>query len=135
MIRFLVAAVGLGLVAAPISVLAQKTYRCGNTYQSYPCSAPAAGSKSDDKGKAAGASKPAVSNTDEKKPEAAKPVQSAEAKAQDDAVKAKKERCEKLRNDVAYNDAQLKRGGSAITMDRLQGERKQLDADMKKESC
>ena len=137
----------LAFGVAPVH--AQKTYRCGNTFQSYPCASnsstgiAAPGAKADDKGKlatAAVAAAPAAAKAseltpEEKKAEEAKQAKLAEAKKTEDAVKAKKARCDKLKDEMGYNAAQQKSGGSKTTMDRLAGDRKQLEADMKKEAC
>ena len=128
---------------------AQKTYRCGNTFQSYPCAlksgtgAATSGAKADDKTRpatAAVAAAPAAVKApemtpEEKKAEAANQAKLAEAKKTEDAVKAKKARCYKLKDEMGYNAAQQKSGGSQTTTDRLAGERKQLEADIKKEAC
>jgi type IV secretory pathway VirB10-like protein len=127
---------------------AQKTYRCGSTYQSYPCAlssstgSAAPGAKADDKTKAAGVAAPAPTapkapelTPEEKKAEEAKQAKLAEAQKVEDAAKAKKARCDKLKDEMGYNAAQQKSGGSKTTMDRLAGDRKQLEADMKKEAC
>jgi type IV secretory pathway VirB10-like protein len=130
-----------GIGAAP-AAFAQKTYRCGNTYQSYPCatnSATAGGAGADAKAKPAAQSiktpEPPPPTPEELKAAAAKDAQVAEAKKQEAAVKEKKARCDKIRNDLDYNSAQQKASVSNTTMERLKGERKQIDADMKKEAC
>ena len=141
-------ALALFLGAAP-AAFAQKTYRCGNTYQSIPCTINSStgggttGAKADDKTKATtGAAAPAPiapkapeMTSEEKKAEATKQAQLAETKKAEDAVKEKKARCDKLRDEMGYNAAQQKSGGSKTTMDRLAGERKQLDGDIKKAAC
>lgn len=137
----------LAFCVAPVH--AQKTYRCGNTFQSYPCAlnsstgGAAPGAKADDKTKpatAAVAAAPAAEKApeltpEEKKAEEVKQTKLAEAKKADDVVKAKRARCDKLMDEMGYNAAQQKSGGSKTTMDRLAGDRKQLEVDMKKEAC
>ena len=146
-----VATLALGLIFGPVAqVHAQKTYRCGNTYQSIPCAlnnstgGGAPGTKADDKTKAAAsvaAPAPTIApkapelTPEEKKAEEAKQAKLAESQKVEDAAKAKKARCDKLKDEMGYNAAQQKSGGSKTTMDRLAGDRKQLDADMKKEAC
>ena len=130
----------IGIGAAP-TAFAQKTYRCGNTYQSYPCatnSATAGGAGPDARAKPAAQSvkTPEPPPTpEERKATAAKDAQVGEAKKQEAAVKEKKTRCDKIRNDLEYNNAQQKASASNTTMERLKGERKQIDVDMKKEAC
>lgn len=136
-------AIGLAIVltiGTPLLAHAQKTYRCGNTYQSYPCALnnTSSAAKADDKGKATETAAPAKApelTPAEKKAEEAKQAKLAEAKKAEDAVKAKKARCDKLKDEMGYNSAQQKSGGSQTTMDRLAGERKQIEADIKKEVC
>ena len=137
----------LAYCVAPVH--AQKTYRCGNTFQSYPCALNSStggatpGAKADDKTKPATAAvvaapvaaKAPEMTPEEKKAEEAKQAKLAEAKKSEDAVKEKKARCDKLKDDMGYNAAQQKSGGSKTTMERLAGDRKQLEADMKKEAC
>ena len=141
-------ALALLLGTSPVAI-AQKTYRCGNTYQSIPCALNSStvggttGAKADDKTKTTtGAAAPAPiapkapeMTPEEKKAEAANQAKLAEAKKTEDAVKAKKARCYKLKDEMGYNAAQQKSGGSKTTMDRLAGERKQLDGDIKKAAC
>ena len=143
------AALLIGLAFGVVPVHAQKTYRCGNTFQSYPCASSSSaggatpGAKADDKTKPAAAAVAAASaaakapemTPEEKKAEEAKQAQLAESKKVEDAAKAKKARCDKLKDEMGYNAAQQKSGGSKTTMDRLAGDRKQLEADMKKEAC
>lgn len=116
---------GLGGVS---TALAQKTYRCGNTYQSYPCALTPG---------AAGAAKTDAKVEEKPKPAAAvpKPVEVVTLTPEQQAAKDKKERCDKIYNDMNYNSAQQKAAVSNTTMERLKGERKQIDADMKKEAC
>lgn len=129
----------------PHIAFAQKTYRCGNTYQSYPCTtnngagSAAASAKADDKAKPAGAAVPTPKapelTAEEKKAEEIKQAKLAEEKKAEDATKAKKVRCDKLKDEMGYNAAQQKSGSSKTTMERLAVDRKQLEADMKKEAC
>ena len=133
------------VLGLPYAAFAQKTYRCGNTYQSYPCAtnnsagAAAASAKADDKAKPAVAVVPAAKapelTAEEKKAEEIKQAKLAEEKKVEDAAKAKKARCDKLKDEMGYNAAQQKSGASKTTLDRLAGERKQLELDMKKEIC
>ena len=138
-------ALALGCVATVVQ--AQKTYRCGNTYQSIPCAlstttSGGAAAKAGDKNKTAAAAATAATpvkapemTPEEKKAEEAKQAKLGEAKKAEDAAKAKKARCEKLKDEMGYNAAQQKSGGSKTTIDRVAAEGKQLDADMKKEGC
>ena len=134
------------LLSAAGPAFAQKTYRCGNTYQQVPCTlstttsggGTATAGKPEDKAKAATAAAPAKAaemTAEEKKAEQAKQAKAAEAKKAEDDAKAKKARCDKLKDEMGYNAAQQKSGGSKTTMDRLAGEGKQIDADSKKEGC
>ncbi len=137
----LLAAALFGICSAP-AAFAQKAYRCGNTYQSYPCatnSATAGGAGADSKAKPAAQSvkvpEPPPPTPEELKAAAAKEAQLAEAKKQEAAAKDRKARCDKIRNDLDYNNAQQKASVSNTTMERLRNERKQIDAEMKKEAC
>ena len=136
-----------GVCAAP-AAFAQKTYRCGSTYQSYPCAGSASGQAGAASKGAAVAAKstapatasatvaaPAPMTEAEKKAADAKAAEEAEAKKKVAAVAEKKAKCDKIGNDLNYNSAQQKSGGSKTTMDRLAGERKVIEADMKKEAC
>ena len=133
------AAAVVAIVTAP-STLAQKTYRCGSTYQSFPCTGTVSASTgAATKGTAVAAKPgaPATASAAVAAPAAAPapPVMSeAEKKAAATAAE-KKTKCDKITNDLNYNSAQQKSGGSQTTMDRLAGERKQIDADMKMEGC
>jgi hypothetical protein len=146
---------------------AQKTYRCGNTYQSVPCTG-AEGKSGAVKTTDSGASQKPLAAADAKgKPGLAVPAVSClplqavpaaaavsaqpaaedkklaaakQAEAEADNKKAaaaaeKKSKCEKIRNDLNYNTAQLRAGGSNVTQDRLNGERRQLNDLFTKESC
>jgi hypothetical protein len=135
---------------------AQKTYRCGNTYQSVPCTG-AEGKSGAVKTTDSGASQKPLAAADAKgKPGLAVPAAAAvsaqpaaedkklaaakQAEAEADNKKAaaaaeKKSKCEKIRNDLNYNTAQLRAGGSNVTQDRLNGERRQLNDLFTKESC
>lgn len=119
------------------AAIAQKTYRCGNTFQSYPCAVPnaAASATSASAGKTDNKAKTPEATPEERKAEADKQAQLAEAKKQEDAAKAKRMRCDKVRNDMDYNAAQQKAAVSSTTMERLKTERKQIELDMKKETC
>ena len=136
----LLAAILFGVGATP-AAFAQKTYRCGNTFQSYPCttgSGTAGSAAADPKAKPAAQSVKVPEpppTPDELKAAAAKEAQVAEAKKQEAAAKEKKARCDKIRDDLGYNSAQQKASVSNTTMERLKGERKQIDIDMKKEAC
>lgn len=156
-------AVRVALATLPLSMYfvsgqsyAQKTYRCGNTYQSVPCSG--ADSKSgavkttdsgtsqkpltaaDVKGKPATAVPAAAAASAQPSAEDQKLAAAKRAEAEVDSKKAaaaaeKKSKCEKIRNDLNYNTAQLRAGGSNVTQDRLNGERRQLNDQFTKESC
>ena len=158
-------ALALLLGTAPVAI-AQKTYRCGNTYQSIPCTISDGKSgtiKTTDSGTAQkppaldASGKPikpetpsrsttAVSTTsaaaaapqltgEEKKLAAAKQAE-ADAEKKKAAVAAeKKARCDKIKNDINYNTSQLRAGGSNITQDRLNAERRQLNTSLSSEGC
>lgn len=119
------------------SALAQKTYRCGNVFQSYPCALDNSTGGAGAKGAkpAAQSVKAPEPTAEEKKAEADKQAQLAEKQKQEAAAKEKKSRCDKIRNDLDYNTAQQKSAVSNTTMERLKADRKQIDADMKKEAC
>ena len=132
------------LLGAASSALAQKTYRCGSTYQSFPCAGTVGGSSAGAATKGATvAAKPAAPAAAAAAvaiaapAAAAAPLTDAEKKAAvAKAVEAeKKAKCDKMINDLNYNNAQQKSGGSKTTMDRLAGERTAIEADMKKDSC
>ena len=158
------AALVLGTGAAT-TAQAQKTYRCGNTYQSFPCALtdakggpaktidsgavqkPAArDGKGDGKGSvaaapagakvpAAAAAAPAPLTEEEKKLATAKAAEEAEAKKKTSIAAEKKARCEKINNDLNYNTAQSRSGGSQTTMDRLAAERRKLNDDLRQAAC
>ena len=144
------------------SVYAQKTYRCGNAYQSFPCAL------SDDKGgpvktidsssaqkpgtengkggvasthpgaivpTAGAAAAPAPPTEAEKKLAAAKVAEAAEEKKKTAALADKKAKCDKINNDINYNTAQSRSGGSQTTMDRLNAERGKLNDDLRQAAC
>lgn len=116
---------------------AQKTYRCGNTYQSHPCAGPTGGAATKGATVAAKPGAPATVSAAVAAPAAA-PAPPAMSEAEQKAAAAaaqKKAKCDRITNDLNYNSAQQKSGGSKTTMDRLAGERKQIEADMKKEVC
>ena len=156
-----VAALVLGTgAAATATAQGQKTYRCGNTYQSFPCTMtdgkggpaktidsgaaqkPAA---KDGKGgvaaahpgaivpTAAAASAPATE--EEKKLAAAKAAEETEAKKKVSIAAEKKANCDKINNDLNYNTAQSRSGGSQTTMDRLAAERRKLNDDHRQAAC
>ena len=158
-------ALALLLGTAPVAI-AQKTYRCGNTYQSIPCTmsdgksgaikttdsnASQKPSALDASGKpvkpetssrsagavptaSAAATAPQLTE-DEKKLAAAKQAE-ADAEKKKAAVAAeKKARCDKIKNDINYNTSQLRAGGSNITQDRLNAERRQLNTSLSSEGC
>lgn len=148
------------VVAAAVgssSALAQKTYRCGNTYQSFPCAGndgkavktteggaatksagadPAAKSASASAStvKAAEAPKPPMTE-EEKKAAAAKAAEADADKKKAAALAEKKSKCDKLKNDLNYNTAQLRAGGSNFTQDRLNAERRQINDNLGREGC
>lgn len=148
------------VVAAAVgssSALAQKTYRCGNTYQSFPCAGndgkavktteggaatkpagadPAAksASASASTGKAAEAPKPPMTE-EEKKAAAVKAAEADADKKKAAALAEKKSKCDKLKNDLNYNTAQLRAGGSNVTQDRLNAERRQINDNLGREGC
>lgn len=157
-----VAALVLGTGAAS-TAQAQKTYRCGNTYQSFPCTMtdgkggpvktidsgaaqkPAA---KDGKGGVATAhpgaivptagaavAAPAASTEAEKKLAAAKAAEETEAKKKASIAAEKKTKCDKINNDLNYNTAQSRSGGSQTTMDRLAAERRTLNDDHRQAAC
>ena len=147
------AAAVVAIVTAP-STLAQKTYRCGSTYQSFPCTGSDAKSgalKSTDSGGAgksastvaksgvvtgsAAVTAPAVQTEEQKKLEAAKAAEDAEAKKKAAVVAEKKAKCDKINNDINYNTAQLRSGGSQTTQDRLNAERRKLNDDVRQAGC
>jgi len=162
-VNFLILAVFLsGIFWIPSPALAQKTYRCGNTYQSFPCAGTdgkaakttdgggaakpagvdsaakpggaAAGSTSASAGKAAEAAKPSVTE-DDKKAAAAKAAEAEAEKKKAAALAEKKSKCDKLKNDLNYNTAQLRAGGSSVTQDRLNAERRQINDSLGREGC
>ena len=51
------------------------------------------------------------------------------------AAAEKKAKCDKMVSELNYIIAQQKSGGSQTTMDRIAAERKQSEADLKKEGC
>ena len=133
---------GICLVSA---ASAQKTYRCGNTYQSHPCTGPAAGAAGGaaaTKG-AAVAAKPAAaaaaSATVAAPATAAAnaPMSEAEKKAAaaKTAAAEKKAKCDKMVSELNYIIAQQKSGSSQTTMERIAAERKQSEAELKKAGC
>ena len=143
-------AIVLFAVFAASAAFAQKTYRCGSTFQSYPCPGsvgPGSGSVAGAATKGAAvtaksgpatapaAAAPAPMTEAEKKAAAAKEAEDAEAKKKASAAAEKKAKCDKIVNDLNYNSAQQKAAPSNTTMERLKGERKQIDAELKKEAC
>ena len=153
----LLVAVLAGICAAP-AALAQKTYRCGNTYQSFSCAgtdAKGGALKSTDSGTTGAAGKPAtaaaksgaaatgaaavtapvVQTEEQKKLEAAKAAEDAEAKKKAAVVAEKKSKCDKINNEINYNTAQLRSGGSQTTQDRLNAERRKLNDDVRQAGC
>ncbi len=122
-----------------VSAHAQKTYRCGNTYQSMPCSL------SDGKGgtsthpgaivTTAGAAVAAPPTEEEKKLAAAKAAEEAEAKKKAAAAAEKKTKCDKINNELNYNTAQSRSGGSQTTMDRLNADRRKINDDLRQAGC
>ncbi len=161
----LLAALLIGVCAAP-AAFAQKTYRCGNTYQSYPCTGTdakgvplktpdsggakagaAAGAAAGvtaaaaaDKGgkpatSSAAASNPPAPTEEEKRLAAAKAAEDTEAKKKAAVAAEKKSKCDKINNDVNYNTAQLRSGGSQTTQDRLNAERRKLNDDLRQAGC
>ena len=142
---------------------AQKTYRCGSTYQSFPCTMsdgkggpvktidsgaaqkPAA---KDGKGgvasthpgaivptAGAAVAAPAPRTEEEKKLAAAKAAAEAEEKKKAAALAEKKAKCDKINNDLNYNTAQSRSGGSQTTMDRHAAERHKLNDDHRQAAC
>lgn len=152
----------VSLMSAPTSVFAQKTYRCGNTYQSIPCTGadgkggavkindsggtqkplvtglpakPATPAGSNPAGAAAVAGgAPQLSEAD-KKLAAAKQAEADSDKKNAAAAAEKKSKCDKIKNDLNYNTSQLRAGGSNVTQDRLNAERRQLNEQFTKDSC
>ena len=132
---------GAGALLAPAMLLlcaltapsanAQKTYRCGSTYQSFPCAgavgAPASAGAAT-KG-ATVAAKPAAAAP------ATAPANAPMTDAEKKAAAAKAAAAEKMVSELNYIIAQQKSGGSQTTMDRIAAERKQSEADLKKEGC
>ena len=147
----LLVAVVLGIlgIGAPSAVWAQKTYRCGSTYQSFPCTGTvAAGSASAATKGAAVAAKPvaaasaatasvAVTAAAPAAAPAPAPMTDAEKKAAaaKTAAAEKKAKCDKMLSELNYIIAQQKSGGSQTTMERIAGERRQSEAEFKKEGC
>ncbi len=156
--QFLIFAVSVVFACAVSSTaLAQKTYRCGNTYQSFPCAGndgkavetteggaatkpagadPAAksASASASTGKGAEAAKPQMTE-EEKKAAAAKAAEADADKKKAAALVEKKSKCDKLKNDLNYNTAQLRAGGSNVTQDRLNAGRRQINDNLGREGC
>ena len=143
-------------IGAAFTAQAQKTYRCGNTYQSFPCAmtdgkgAPVKTTDSgsvqksaakDGKGGVAAAhpgaavAAPAPPTEEEKKLAAAKAAEEAEAKKKASAAAEKKSKCDKINNDLNYNTAQSRSGGSQTTMERLNTERRKLNDDHQQAGC
>ena len=148
---------------AAFTAQAQKTYRCGNTYQSFPCAmtdgkgAPVKTTDSgsvqkpaakDGKGGVAAAHPGAIVPTagaavaasappteEEKKLAAAKAAEEAEAKKKASAAAEKKSKWDKINNDLNYNTAQSRSGGSQTTMERLNTERRKLNDDHRQAGC
>jgi hypothetical protein len=157
-VQFLVSAVSVAAAAVVSSnALAQKTYRCGNTYQSFPCAGndgkavkstdggaatkqagadPAAkpASASASAGKTAEAAKPQMTE-EEKKAATAKAAEADAEKKKAAALADKKSKCDKLKNDLNYNTAQLRAGGSQVTQDRLNAERRQINDNLGRDGC
>ena len=142
--RILLTLALLAGAASPVMAQTQKTYRCGNVYQPYPCSLAdgkggpsTAPGKSDtsQKGTATAAAsapgKPAPLTPEQEKEAAAKKEEMVVAQKKDAAEKEKRMRCERVQRDHDYNNSQMKIGGSQTTMDRLKAERKQIDLDLK----
>ncbi len=152
------AVLALLLLGAASSALAQKTYRCGNTYQSFPCAgndAKGGTVKSTDSGTSGAAAKsgttagksatggvgvtagaaPAVQTEEQKKLAAAKAAEEAEAKKKAAVAADKKSKCDKINNDINYNTAQLRSGGSQTTQDRLNAERRKLNSELGPAGC
>ena len=137
----LLLAAALLCAGATPSAVAQKTYRCGSTYQSFPCAGTVgAGAATKGATVAAKPGAPASASAAVAAPAKAPapPAMSEEEKkaaATAAAAAEQKAKCDKIRNDLNYNRAQQKSGGSKTTMDRLAGERKQIEADLKREAC
>ena len=138
---------GAGALLAPAMLLlcaltvpsanAQKTYRCGSTYQSFPCAgavgAPAsagAATKGATVAAKPAAAAPATAPANAPMTDAEKKAAAAKA-----AAAEKKAKCDKMVSELNYIIAQQKSGGSQTTMDRIAAERKQSEADLKKEGC
>ena len=132
------------LAGAASPAMAQKTYRCGNAYQPYPCSladgkgGPSTTSGKPDTSQKGGGTadpsapgKPAPLTPEQEKEAAAKKEEMIVAQKKDAAEKEKRVRCERVQRDHDYNNSQMKIGGSQTTMDRLKAERKQIDIDLK----
>ena len=132
------------LAGAASPAMAQKTYRCGNVYQPYPCSladgkgGPSTASGKSDTSQKGGATaatsapvKRAPLTPEQEKEAAAKKEEMVVAQKKDAAEKEKRTRCERVQRDHDYNNLQMKIGGSQTTMDRLKAERKQIDLDLK----
>lgn len=124
------------------TALAQKTYRCGNTYQSFPCAGnDGKAVKAIDGGattKPAGAdsaAKPAGASASTGKTAEATKSQMTEEEKKAAALAEKKSKCDKLKNDLNYNTAQLRAGGSNVTQDRLNAERRQINDNLGREGC
>ena len=84
---------------------------------------------------AAAAAAPAPLTEEEKKLATAKAAEEAEAKKKTSIAAEKKARCEKINNDLNYNTAQSRSGGSQTTMDRLAAERRKLNDDLRQAAC
>ena len=122
---------------------AQKTYRCGSTYQSFPCTgptAPAAGGGAATKG-ATVAGKPVAPATAPVAAPATAPANAPMTEAEKKAAEAKaaaaekKAKCDKMVSELNYIIAQQKSGSSQTTMERIAAERKQSEAELKKAGC
>ena len=155
-------AVLAALLCAAAPALAQKTYRCGNTYQSIPCAgsdgkggavkindsggtqkAPVTGLPAKPATPAGGSpgaaavatgAAPQLSEADQKLA-AAKQGEADADKKNAAAAAEKKSKCDKIKNDLNYNTAQLRAGGSNVTQDRLNAERRQLNDQFTKDGC
>ena len=66
---------------------------------------------------------------------AAKAAEADAEKKKAAALAEKKSKCDKLKNDLNYNTAQLRAGGSNVTQDRLNAERRQINDNLGREGC